>query len=106
MNNPKPLAPGLLVVVVHTVEPEYSFLVGQVGTIISAIRGVPALLTNAEWIVDLPNTGNIPCPHCHKVHPGTEWPMLSIELKPLEDPDQGLEQTEDKRIDQPLEQPA
>jgi hypothetical protein len=98
-NNTPKLDIGVVVVVVFVENPEYGFLYGQVGTIIEKISGVEALITRNEWIVDFPDTRDYMCPHCHRSH-GSRWPMRSIELRPLHDPDQA---TETERVEtQPL----
>lgn len=90
MSNAPKLDVGVMVVVVFVVNAEYSFLYGQVGTIVRRITGLDALLTANEWVVDFPNTRDYICPNCNRSH-GTRWPMQSIELRPLQDPDQSLE---------------
>jgi hypothetical protein len=100
----KPLAPGMLVLVVHTTDPSYAFLVGQTGTIICAIRGPAALLTSADWIVELPGTAGTPCPHCGKTHTIPRWPMQSCELRPIEDPDPPFEEQTDLELSPSLEE--
>ena len=99
MNNN--LAVGILVVVVFIEDPEYSFLYGQVGTIMEKISGFEALLSPNDWIVDFPDTRDYICPNCHRSH-GSRWPMRSIELRPLNDPDQAV--ATDTDIDQTIEE--
>lgn len=101
MSNASKLDVGVIVVVVFVEDPDFSYLYGQVGTIVRRISGLDALLTANEWIVDFPNTRDFLCPNCGQSH-GTRWPMRSIELRPLNDPDQTLQtQTEET---QPIEE--
>lgn len=90
----KPLAPGMVVVVVHVRDPRYICFVGMVGTIIRALSPLEQMISHDEWAVDLPDTKTMPCPDCGAMHGDTQWPFASVELRPLEDPDK--EQAEDR----------
>ena len=88
MNN---LAPGKMVVVVHSDDPDQRYLIGEVGTIEAPLSYLEQLVTGADWRVELPNATPEPCRNCGEIHnTAKHWAFKSYELRLLDDPDSDL----------------
>lgn len=86
-----PYQVGQLVQCKRALHPGHIKLVGCIGEIKARLNGLEAFLYNCEYVVFFPNYPVGQCPYC------------DIELKPVEDPDQGKVDHTDERLPEELE---
>lgn len=96
------IAPGMLVVVVHTDDEDARWLIGQVGTVERELDTFEQMLSNNRWAVDLPNTDAVQCPNCGGYHLGTVWIFADHEIKPLIDPDEAEPRVTEEKLPEEL----
>lgn len=98
-----PYQVGQLVQCKRALYPGHIKLVGCIGEIKARLNGLEAFLYNCEYVVFFPNYPVGQCPYCDKDHDPLHFLMFGIELKPVEDPDQGKVDHTDERLPEELE---
>jgi hypothetical protein len=94
---------GQLVVCFRTNDPRYGYLVGATGEIKEMLPGFVAMVMESDCVVEFPGMRDALCPACNKSHQG-KFAMAFNELKPLDDPDKGQQQEEDKDLNIEVEE--
>lgn len=80
---------GQLVVCIKTDDPDYNFLIGHFGEVVSIDNRLSEWMSGgADYTVHFPALKTVPCKKCKKAHEGN-YPMMHRELKKLDDPDNG-----------------
>lgn len=87
----------------RALHPGHIKLVGCIGEIKQTLNLLEALIYGAEYVVFFPNYPVGQCPYCDEPHDPLYFLMLGVELKPVEDPDQGKVDHTDERLPEELE---
>lgn len=93
---------GQLVQCKRALHPGHCKLIGCVGEIKQTLTLLEAIIYSAEYVVFFPNYPDGFCPYCDKHHDPLHFLMFHAELKPVEDPDQGMADSESEELPEEL----
>ena len=94
---------GQLVQCKRALHPGHMKLVGCIGEIKTKLDLLEQLIFGCEYAVFFPNYPDGFCPYCDKVHDPLHFLMWGVELKPVEDPDQGKVDHTSEQLPEELE---
>ena len=97
-----PYQVGQLVQCRRALHPAHMKLVGCIGEIKERLGALEVLLFGCEYVVFFPNYPEGSCPYCDRHHNPLHFMMWGVELKPVEDPDQGKVDTQDEELPEEL----
>lgn len=94
---------GQLVQCKKALHPGHNKLIGCIGEIKAVLSGLEAFLYSCEYVVFFPNYPTGQCPYCDRDHDPLHFLMFGLELKPVEDPDEGKVDSQDESLPEELE---
>lgn len=98
-----PYQVGQLVQCKRALHPGHMKLVGCIGEVVLHLSPLETFVYGFEYAVFFPVYPDGFCPYCDKHHQKLHFMMLERELKPVEDPDQGIEEITDHQLPEEIE---